>query len=49
MLFVTRPISGLLLLAAVLSVVFSLWQHRRTQKRIAAATVPPGDEDIADF
>jgi putative tricarboxylic transport membrane protein len=46
-LFVTRPISGLLLLAAVLSVAFSLWQHRRTQRKLAAA--PPSDEDIADF
>jgi putative tricarboxylic transport membrane protein len=48
MLFVTRPISGLLLLAAVLSVVFSLWQHRRTQRKLAAATAA-SDEDIADF
>jgi putative tricarboxylic transport membrane protein len=48
MLFVTRPISGLLLLAAVLSVVFSLWQHRRTQRKLAAAATP-SDEDIADF
>jgi putative tricarboxylic transport membrane protein len=48
-LFVTRPISGLLLLAAVLSVVFSLWQHKRTQRRLAAAATPPSDEDIIDF
>src|SRR6185437_7559627 len=45
-LFVTRPISGLLLLAAVLSVVFSLWQHRRTQRKLAAASAAaPADED----
>jgi len=36
-LFITRPISGGLLLASVLSVLFALWQHRRVQKRIAVA------------
>jgi putative tricarboxylic transport membrane protein len=52
MLFVTRPISGGLLLASVASVVFSLWQHRRTQQRLAAAAASapePSDDDIADF
>src|SRR6185312_9838108 len=49
MLFITRPISGGLLLASVASVVFSLWQHRRTQRRMAAAAAAPSDEDIADF
>ncbi|HXS51361.1 MAG TPA: tripartite tricarboxylate transporter permease [Usitatibacter sp.] len=48
-LFITRPISGGLLLASVASVVFSLWQHRRTQRRMAAAAAAPSDEDIADF
>jgi putative tricarboxylic transport membrane protein len=42
-LFVTRPISGGLLAAALVSVVFALWQHRRLQKKGA---VP---EDGADF
>ena len=32
-LFVTRPISGGLLLAAALSVVLAIWQHLRHQKR----------------
>jgi putative tricarboxylic transport membrane protein len=42
-LFVTRPISGLLLAASVASVAFALWQHRQAQKKGA---VP---EDGADF
>ena len=36
-LFVTRPISGGLLAASVLSIVAALWQHRRVQKKLAAA------------
>ncbi len=36
-LFLTRPISGLLIGAAVLSILAALWQHRRMQKRAAAA------------
>ncbi|MEO8186113.1 MAG: tripartite tricarboxylate transporter permease [Burkholderiaceae bacterium] len=32
-LFVTRPISGALLAAAVLSVVFALWQHHRAEAK----------------
>jgi len=32
-LFVTRPVSGALLGLAVASVVFALWQHRRTENR----------------
>ncbi len=36
-LFVTRPISGLLLAASVVSIVAALWQHRRMQRRAAAA------------
>jgi putative tricarboxylic transport membrane protein len=35
MLFLTRPISGLLIGAAVASVLFALWQHRRQQRRLA--------------
>jgi putative tricarboxylic transport membrane protein len=35
-LFLTRPISGGLLLAAVLSFVAAVWQHRRMQRRSAA-------------
>jgi len=34
-LFLTRPISGGLLAAALLSVVLAVWQHLRHQKRIA--------------
>jgi putative tricarboxylic transport membrane protein len=41
-LFITRPISGGLLLAALLSVLFVVWQHLRHQKRTA------GEEDT-DF
>lgn len=33
-LFLTRPISGFLLLASALSVGFAIWQHFRHQKRI---------------
>ncbi len=42
-LFVTRPISGALLAASVVSVALALWQHRRMQKKTAAAA------DSADF
>jgi putative tricarboxylic transport membrane protein len=44
-LFLTRPISGLLIAASVASVVFALWQHRRQQRRLAQGRA---DED-ADF
>ena len=43
-LFFTRPISGGLLAAAVFSVVFALWQHRRQRRREA----PPVNADT-DF
>jgi putative tricarboxylic transport membrane protein len=36
-LFVTRPISGFLLAAALLSVIFSIWQHLRYQQRTTEA------------
>ena len=42
-LFVTRPISALLLGAALASIVLSIWQHRRMQKKSAVA------EGAADF
>lgn len=42
-LFLTRPISGGLLLASVLSFAAALWQHRRVQNRTAAAQ---GDADF---
>jgi putative tricarboxylic transport membrane protein len=42
-LFLTRPISGLLLAASVLSFVAAIWQHRRMRARSAG----PGGE--ADF
>ncbi len=47
-LFVTRPISGALLGAAVVSVVFALWQHRRTQRKLAASAAADAG-DVADF
>jgi putative tricarboxylic transport membrane protein len=37
-LFVTRPISALLLGAAVASIALSIWQHRRMQKKSALAS-----------
>ncbi|MFN7087435.1 MAG: tripartite tricarboxylate transporter permease [Burkholderiales bacterium] len=42
-LFLTRPISGLLLGLSVASVIFALWQHHRHQKRKAVV-----EEDV-DF
>jgi putative tricarboxylic transport membrane protein len=36
-LFLTRPISGALIALSVGSVALALWQHRRQQKRLAAA------------
>jgi putative tricarboxylic transport membrane protein len=42
-LFVTRPISGVMLGLAVASVVFALWQHRRSQKRATRETEPDVD------
>jgi putative tricarboxylic transport membrane protein len=41
-LFVTRPISGLLLGASLVSIGAALWQHRRMQRRAATA-------EAADF
>ncbi|MDH4094581.1 MAG: tripartite tricarboxylate transporter permease [Betaproteobacteria bacterium] len=43
-LFLTRPISGLLIAASVASVVFALWQHRRQQRRLAQRA--DGDADF---
>jgi len=43
-LFLTRPISGLLLGAAVLSIAAALWQHHRQRRRMAAAGA--GDADF---
>ncbi|MBM3568075.1 MAG: hypothetical protein FJX46_04890 [Alphaproteobacteria bacterium] len=40
-LFVTRPISGGLLLAAATSVGLAVWQHLRHQKKVAAAESEP--------
>jgi putative tricarboxylic transport membrane protein len=45
-LFLTRPISGVLLVASVASVVAAIWQHRRHQRRAAARADP---EEAADF
>ncbi|MGE0750187.1 MAG: tripartite tricarboxylate transporter permease [Variibacter sp.] len=44
-LFLTRPISGGLIAASVISIIFALWQHRREAKRAAAG---PEEEDT-DF
>ena len=44
-LFVTRPISGLLLGASVLSIGAALWQHRRMQRRSETAQAA----ESADF
>jgi putative tricarboxylic transport membrane protein len=43
-LFITRPISGVLLAASVLSIAAALWQHRRMQKKLVA-----GADGDADF
>ena len=43
-LFLTRPISGGLLFASIASIALALWQHRRQQKRAAAAA--EGDADF---
>jgi putative tricarboxylic transport membrane protein len=43
-LFVTRPISGFLIAASVASIVAALWQHRKMQRRAAAAV--PADADF---
>jgi putative tricarboxylic transport membrane protein len=45
-LFLTRPISGVLLVASVASVVAAIWQHRRHQRRAATRADP---EEAADF
>jgi putative tricarboxylic transport membrane protein len=42
-LFITHPISGLLLAASVASIVFALWQRRRMSRKLAAAD---GDADF---
>jgi len=42
-LFITRPISGVLLAASVASFIFALWQHRRMRKTRA------GERAAADF
>jgi putative tricarboxylic transport membrane protein len=44
-LFVTRPISGLMLAAAVASVALAVWQHRREARR----STPVTDEPDTDF
>src|SRR6185437_8288574 len=45
-LFLTRPISGGLLLASVASVAFAVWQHRRENKRLAQAAEEEVDTDF---
>jgi putative tricarboxylic transport membrane protein len=46
-LFLTRPISGGLIAASVLSVAVALWQHRREARMLAAAGAK--DEEETDF
>ena len=43
-LFVTRPISGVLLALSVGSVIFALWQQRRQSKRVQQSA--EGDADF---
>jgi putative tricarboxylic transport membrane protein len=45
-LFITRPISGGLLAASLLSIALAVWQHRRETKRIAAAVEEEPDTDF---
>jgi putative tricarboxylic transport membrane protein len=45
-LFLTRPISGGLLAASVLSVAFAVWQHNREAKRITVAAEEDLDTDF---
>jgi putative tricarboxylic transport membrane protein len=45
-LFFTRPISGVLLAASVLSIVAALWQHRRQAKRAGRAAAAENDADF---
>jgi putative tricarboxylic transport membrane protein len=40
-LFVTRPISGLMLAASVGSVILAVWQHRREARRAQAVEEEP--------
>jgi putative tricarboxylic transport membrane protein len=48
-LFLTRPISGGLIAASVLSIVFAVWQHRREGKRLAASAALEEEEFDTDF
>ncbi|MBN9005800.1 MAG: tripartite tricarboxylate transporter permease [Rhizobiales bacterium] len=45
-LFLTRPISGGLLAASVLSIALAVWQHNRETKRLAAAAEEEFDTDF---
>jgi putative tricarboxylic transport membrane protein len=45
-LFLTRPISGVLLAASVLSVAGALWQHHRMQQKAARGAGADGDTDF---
>jgi putative tricarboxylic transport membrane protein len=40
LLFLTRPISGGLLLCTVLSVALAVWQHLRHRRKMAAQAEP---------
>jgi len=41
--FITRPISGVLLAAAVVSIFAAVWQHRRMQRKLATAVQAEAD------
>ena len=45
-LFLTRPISGGLMAASILSIGFAIWQHRREGRRLAAAEEEEMDTDF---
>jgi putative tricarboxylic transport membrane protein len=45
-LFLTRPISGGLIAASVLSIGFAVWQHNRETRRLAAAAEEEIDTDF---
>jgi putative tricarboxylic transport membrane protein len=47
-LFLTRPISGGLIAASILSIAFAVWQHQREGKRLAAAAAEEEEMDT-DF
>jgi putative tricarboxylic transport membrane protein len=45
-LFLTRPISGALLVLSVASLAFAIWQHHRQRKKEATRTVAESEADF---